>query len=133
MRAVLDTNVLVSGLFFGGVPRAVLDAWAEGRFELAVSPLIIDEYLRTCDRLSESHPGVEYGQALAALIGHAILVPDEPLGPVSADPDDDKFLWCARRAGAVVVSGDSDLLDVTGWRGVDVLRPRVWLESLNNA
>lgn len=30
MRAVLDTNVVVSGLFFGGPPRDILDAWADG-------------------------------------------------------------------------------------------------------
>ena len=128
----MDTNVLVSGLFFGGNPRAVLEAWATGRFELVVSPLIVDEYLRTCDRLSESHPGIQYEEVLAAVIGHATLVPDEPLEPVSADPDDDKFMWCARCAGAVVVSGDSDLTDVAGWQGVDVLKPRAFLESLDN-
>jgi len=132
VRAVVDTNVLVSGFFFGGLPRAVLEAWAAGRFELVVSPLIVDEYLRTCDRLSASHPGIQYEEALAAVIGHATLVPDEPSAPVSADPDDDKFMWCARRAGAVVVSGDSDLIEVAGWEGVDVLRPRSFLESLDN-
>ena len=133
MRVVLDTNVLVSGLFFGGISRAVLEAWATGRFELVVSPLIVDEYLRTCDRLSESHSGIQYREALAAVIGHATLVPDDPSEPVAADPDDDKFLWCARDAGAVVVSGDADLVDVAGWQGVDVLRPRAFLESLDNA
>jgi len=45
--------------------------------------------------------------------------------PVSPDPDDDKFLACALTAGAaVIVSGDKDLLDRSGWRGVRVLRPR---------
>ena len=43
MKVVLDTNVLISGIFFGGLPRAVLDAWAVERFELLVSPLIFDE------------------------------------------------------------------------------------------
>ena len=46
MKVVLDTNVLISGIFFGGLPRAVLDAWAEERFELLLSPLIFDEYVR---------------------------------------------------------------------------------------
>jgi len=48
VNVVLDTNVLISGIFFGGVPRAVLDAWAEERFQLLVSPLILDEHVRTC-------------------------------------------------------------------------------------
>jgi uncharacterized protein len=45
VKALLDTNVLISGIFFGGTPRAVLDAWAESRFELLVSPSIFDEYV----------------------------------------------------------------------------------------
>ena len=38
MKAVLDTNVLISGIFFGGVPRQILDAWEGGRFELVLIP-----------------------------------------------------------------------------------------------
>jgi len=76
VSAVLDTNVLVSGIFFGGVPRAVLHAWAEGRFELVLSPSIIDEYVQTCARLGASHPGLEYQSILATLVGHGTLVPD---------------------------------------------------------
>ena len=130
MRAVLDTNVLVSGIFFGGVPRRALELWAEGRFELVLSPAIFDEYLRTCDRLGAAHPGLEYREVLAALVGHATLVPDDPEERVTADADDDKFMLCARRAGAIVVSGDSDLLDVGGWENVKVLKPRDFVESL---
>jgi predicted nucleic acid-binding protein len=59
VKAILDTNVVISGIFFGGVPRAVLEAWAEGRFELCLSPSIFDEYVRTCDRLAEmNHAGI---------------------------------------------------------------------------
>ena len=59
MKVVLDTNVVVSGIFFGGVPRAVLEAWADGLFEWFLSPSIFDEYVRTCDRLSAAHPTQE--------------------------------------------------------------------------
>jgi hypothetical protein len=71
VKAVVDTNVLISGVFFGGVPRHVLDAWADGRFELLLSPSIFDEYLRTCDRLGAAHPGLEYRELLAASSGMA--------------------------------------------------------------
>ena len=70
----------------------MLDAWAEDRFELLVSPLIFDEYLRTCDRLSASHQALEYHSALATDIGRGHLVPDAPAsGSITDDPDDDKF------------------------------------------
>lgn len=49
MRCVLDTNVLMSGIFFGGVPGRVLEAWMSGRIELILSPEILAEY-RTVGR-----------------------------------------------------------------------------------
>jgi len=133
VKVLLDTNVLISGIFFGGPPRAVLDAWAENRFELVVSPSIFDEYVRTCDRLAGSHPGLDYHSLLATIIGHGRLVPDGTVfDPVTADPDDDKFMVCARDFGAIVVSGDRHLLQVSGWEEVRVLRPSDFLTHLNN-
>lgn len=133
MKVILDTNVLISGIFFGGPPRAVLDAWAEGRFELLVSPLIFDEYVRTCDRLGASHQGLEYHSVLATIIGRGHLVPDaEAAGSITDDPDDDKFTLCARENAATIVSGDKHLLDMSGWEEVRVLRPHDFLAFLDN-
>ncbi len=86
MKVLLDTNVLISGIFFGGPPRAVLDAWAEERFELLVSPLIFDEYVRTCDRLSALHPGLEYQAILASIIGYGKLVADSTSSHPTTSP-----------------------------------------------
>lgn len=131
MRAILDTNVVVSGIFFGGLPRDILEAWTEGRFELVLSPSIFDEYLRTCDRLGARYPALEYRAVLATLAGHGTLVADPPLTEsIAVDPDDDKFMVCAQRTAAVVVSGDKHLLDVSGWQGVVVLTPRDFLGRL---
>jgi len=134
VRVVLDTNVLVSGIFFSGVPGRVLEAWADERFELVLSPAIFDEYLRTCARLAASRSGLEYEAVLATIVGHGTLVADTDLGEaITVDPDDDKFMLCANSAGAIVVSGDSDLLDVSGWQGVEVLRPRDFLRRLGDS
>ena len=46
MKLILDTNVLVSGIFFGGVPGQILAAWADERVSLVLSPAILDEYAR---------------------------------------------------------------------------------------
>ncbi len=46
MKVVVDTNVLVSGLLFGGVPGQILTAWTAGEFVLVVSPSILSEYRR---------------------------------------------------------------------------------------
>ena len=133
MKVVLDTNVLISGIFFGGLPRTILDAWAEKRFQLLVSPLIFDEYVRTCERLSESRPELEFQAILASIIGHGKLVPDLTSSvPITADPDDDKFMLCARDSGAIIISGDRHLLDASGWEGIRVMKPHDFLVYLDN-
>jgi putative PIN family toxin of toxin-antitoxin system len=131
VRAVLDTNVVVSGLFFGGVPRAILDLVAEGAFELVFSPAILDEYQRTYARLATRHPELQARPPVLDLLAYGTFVPDrDEEATITRDPDDDKFLLCARDARAVVVSGDRDLLDASGWAGVQVLTPRAFLDHL---
>lgn len=131
MKIVLDTNVFVSAVFFGGVPGKILEAWRDGRIQLVLSPDILDEYQRVGQALSAQYASVDLEPILALLTVEAEIVETSALpAPVSADPDDDKFLACAGAAGvAVIVSGDKDLLDHDGWRGVRVLRPRQFADE----
>ena len=96
MKVVLDTNVLVSGIFFGGPPAKILTAWREGRIELAVSIEILQEYERVCQELSAAAPGIDHTPFLKLVTLDATLIECPPLpAPVCADSDDDKFLACA--------------------------------------
>jgi uncharacterized protein len=56
MKIILDTNVLLSGIFFNGPPYLILIAWREGKIELAISREIFEEYRRTADLLAKSFP-----------------------------------------------------------------------------
>jgi predicted nucleic acid-binding protein len=58
MRVVLDTNVLMSGIFFTGPPARILAAWAEGDLDLLASVDILAEYRRVGDRLRKKYPSV---------------------------------------------------------------------------
>ena len=116
----------MSGIFFGGVPRRILAAWREGRFELAVSPDIADEYARVGERLAQRFAGVDVQVILDLIVRNAEVVPGTALPePVCGDPDDDKFLACALAARAdLIVSGDKKLLAVSGYEAVAVTTPR---------
>jgi len=126
VRVVLDTNVLVSALFFGGVPGRILDAWRDGKVQIVLSAEILDEYQRVGRLLAESYSGVDLEPFLALLAVEAEIVEAPTLSAsVSSDPDDDKFLACADASGVgVIVSGDRHLLAHDGWRALRVLRPR---------
>ena len=132
MRVVIDTNVFASAVFFGGHPGRVLTAWRDGVIDVVVSPEIVREYVRVGERLSERFPGVDLEPALDRVAAVAELVAAPPLpGPVCRDADDDKFLACASAAEAgYIVSGDRDLLAISPYRGVTVVRPRDFLEKL---
>ncbi len=128
MRVVLDTNVLLSGIFFGGLPGRLLDAWQRGQLALVLSPAILAEYHRAGAALAARYPSVEAAlDPILALLAQAATIVNAPELPaaVSADPDDDKFLACALASRTpVIVSGDKHLLRVSGWSGIEVLTPR---------
>ncbi len=130
MKIVLDTNVFVSGIFFGGPPAIILEAWQEERLKLTASREILAEYDRVCGELSASHHGIDPAPFLTLMALNAEFVECPPLEEqVCEDADDDKFLSCALVSGSpYVVSGDKLLLKVREFRGVTVLRPREFVD-----
>lgn len=129
MRVVLDTNVFISAVFFGGAPAKILHAWRDGHIILILSPDILDEYRQVGERLHQQFPAIDVSPFLQRMITKAELVDSPPLpSPVCDDLDDDKFLACALSGKAqVVVSGDKHLLKVDGYREISVMSPRQFL------
>ena len=129
MAVILDTNVFVSGIFFSGPPHTILDAWRQGKFTLVLSPAILDEYRRVAHELSAQFPGVDPGPPLDLLVIHARLVNTLDLpAQICTDADDDMFLACAVASSAkVIVSGDKALLKTSGYSGIEVLTPRIFV------
>jgi putative PIN family toxin of toxin-antitoxin system len=126
VKVILDTNVLVSGIFFSGVPLDILTAWRDGRINLIVSPEIVGEHRRVGEEMENKFPGVELVPFLELLAIEATMVATKPLSEaVCTDPDDDKFLACALASKAkLICSGDKALLKTTGYRGIEVLTPQ---------
>ncbi len=131
MRIVLDTNVLISGIFFSGLPSKILQAWRSGKLQISVSIAILEEYLNVAERLAVRYTGVEYEGILDLIIQNAELVQATDLPePVCEDADDDKFLACALASNTnIIVSGDSALLNVSGYCGIQVLTPKAFVSK----
>jgi putative PIN family toxin of toxin-antitoxin system len=130
VRVVLDTNVLISGVFFGGLPGRIIEAWKNEDLTLVVSPAILGEYYRVGRVLASRYEGVSLDPFLALLAVHAEIIDAPPIPQgVCDDPDDDKFMACALAGSAsIVVSGDKHLRAVSGWRGVEVMTPKAFVE-----
>jgi len=131
VRVVLDTNVLVSGIFFSGPPYEILDAWRNQKVSLVVSAEILDEYRRVGQRLADQYPGVDIAPILALIAVHGEFVAAPPLGePVCEDTTNDMFFACAVASEcSLIVSGDKHLHRASGYGGVVVLGPRAFVEK----
>jgi putative PIN family toxin of toxin-antitoxin system len=126
VKVVIDTNVFISGFFFRGPPYHILRAWSENKLRVVLSHEILAEYYRTGEAFSVKAPNPDLDAFLRLLTTKAIVVSAPPLpNNVCKDPDDDKFLAAALSGGAkVIASGDKALLAVSGYGGIEVLRPR---------
>lgn len=136
MRAVLDTNVIISAtLIQGGNEDQILRAWERGAFELVLSPQILDEMARALfyERLRKFRwmSEEEILTLLQSLAGESPLVSGKVSVRASRDPEDDKFLAAAVEALAdYVVSGDKDLLDLKAYKGARIVTPAQFLTML---
>ncbi len=129
MRAVLDTNVLLSGLLWRGPSYALLEQARNGSVTFLSSPELLAELAEVLARpkfdavLSRSSASRE--QMLVQVRMLAEVIDPPPLAqPVCRDPDDDAVLALARAAQAdVIVSGDDDLLSLTSFESIPILNP----------
>lgn len=132
MRAVVDTNVVVSSIFWGGVPRKIIEFWLDGAFNLVVCDEIIKEYEAIFKRISQKYERFESSELLHLIVQNADFYPVVPnLGPECRDKKDQVFLDLAVIANAkYLVSGDKDLLDVGKYPGGTVIKPKPFLDLL---
>ena len=127
MRAVADTNVVVSGLLWQGPSRRVLDLARAGRLDLFTSPALLIELedvlsRRKFHRRLES-VGVEPRDLVLgyAALARVVLPVEKPV-VILQDPDDDEVLACALAARAgIIISGDRHLRSLQSFRGIQIL------------
>jgi putative PIN family toxin of toxin-antitoxin system len=131
MRVVLDTNVLISALFWGGQPRRVVDLAIAGRIQAITCPELLAELAQV---LAED---LEVAQDKVDLVVRDVLsyaevtVPLEEVEAPVRDPGDRKVIACAVAGRAdCIVTGDRDLLALGEVHGVAVLSVRAFLSSL---
>ncbi len=135
MRLVLDTNIVVSGLLWGGVPRQVLDLAQSGRVKLFTSSIMLEELLDVLERdkfasllssqaITASFLMQHYGALANAIIPHSIP-------RTVRDIDDDIVIATAVAANAdLIVTGDDDLLSIGAYQGIDIVTASIAISRL---
>ena len=67
MRAVLDTNVVMSAIFFGGTPLKIIRAAFSKDVQLVASRAVVSEYREVAERLHKQFPTVNCRRPLSIL------------------------------------------------------------------
>ena len=129
MRIVLDTNVLISAILFGGNPRKVLDLAISEEANLFISPFILFE-LRSVLAKKFAYPKDRIDQVEVSLKEISNLVePKKTISIISRDPADNRILECALESKAdFIVSGDKHLLALCKFKKTKIVSPSQFLE-----
>lgn len=128
VRLVLDTNVVISGLIWGGVPRHLLDLSREGHAILFTSSVLLYELGEVLTRDKFKAMLASQGTTPTFLMQHygmlAKLVTPQSIERTVRDIDDDAVIATAQAAQAdIIVTGDNDLLVLHSCQNIQILNP----------
>ena len=127
MRLVLDTNVVVAGLFWNGTPRWLLQTARDKRIELFTSTPLLAELTDVLWRKKFDQKIAAAMLTIDQLVDRyaelAALVHPVPVPRITPDPDDDVVIGTALAARAdCIVTGDRTFLAVNEYQGVRIVR-----------
>ncbi len=133
MRIVVDTNIIISGIFFGGKPRELLENCFSGKHKMVCTKEIFIEYTDTIERLTKKSSKSVGKEIEPLLVGNFEFIENKYFDSYSRDPDDDKFINCARSGDIdLIISGDKDLLVLEEIKGIKIWGVADFLDIVEN-
>lgn len=133
-RAVLDTNIYVSSVFWEmGNPHKIIEKAIEGKTEIFISNEILKEIEKVLKRdFEESEDFIQ--EQINLIKGYSEIVEGtEKVDVVKDDPDDNIIIECAMTANAeFIVSGDRHLLNLKEYAGIKIITPKEFIDILNS-
>lgn len=129
LQVVIDTNVWLSGLVFGGAPGVILDLFIDGDILVVSSEELLSELRR---KIIQKFPLFVANLELleSSIRQDAIMVKLGTATPaVSRDPDDDRVLETALVGDCShIITGDKDLLSLNSYQGIQIVTPTEFLQ-----
>jgi putative PIN family toxin of toxin-antitoxin system len=136
LKVVLDTNVLISILLFGGKLEFIRQAWRSGKINLIFCKDTLEELLKVLHypKFGLTEDEITYLVEIE-IMPYATLIEKRInlRSSIVEDKDDIKFLECAL-SGKVdyLVSGDKALLNLKNFKGVEIITPSQLAEKLRD-
>ena len=133
IRVVLDTNVIISAIFWRGAPYKVMKKALQRDFILVISPDILEE---VSERLKHKFnlPREEIETLMNILLSYSDIVePTTKVNVVKADENDNKIIECAIDGEAdFIVTGDHHLLELKSYKSIKIITPAEFLKLLES-
>src|SRR3989344_3991567 len=95
MKVVLDTNVLISGMFWLGDSNKILKLWQKNKFKLITSKEIIEEFIRVMSDFKIQIPNDVIKGWLSLIIKNSIFIKPKKKFSILIDPKDNMFIETA--------------------------------------
>jgi putative PIN family toxin of toxin-antitoxin system len=132
---VIDTNVIVSALLFGGKPGKLIQLWKAGQIQPLISKEITEEYLRVLAypkfNLSENDIGFLLNHEILPYFKAVKIKPGRWKTAIEDDPSDDMFIRCAVSGICkIIISGDRHLLDLKTYGKIRILAVSLFFKEL---
>jgi len=132
VSVVLDTNILISSIGFGGKPRKILNLALERKLQVISSPLLLAEL---DDVISKKFPLL--AENVKKIHKHLnkrfkIVNPKKSLHIVRDEPDNRVLEAALQGKCQYIVTGDRDLLDIGTYEKIKIVTPNDFLTLLEN-
>ena len=129
MIVVLDTNILISSIFWRGNPYKVVLNVLKKKYSLCLSNEILDE-LEEKLRIKFKFPEDKIKEHIQILREYSkIIEPSVKVDVINEDPDDNRILECAVSCKAdYIVSGDQHLLKLKEFKGIKIVTAKEFLD-----
>jgi putative PIN family toxin of toxin-antitoxin system len=133
MIAVYDTNVLISGIFWRGVPRQLIHLARAGQVRVVTCQALVAELGSVLTRPDKSFrlSSTEATRVVNDVLTYSRMVmPTREIG-ICRDNKDNLVLACAAAGRAdYIVTGDPDLLTLKNFEEISILNPRDFLSTM---
>ncbi|MBI2580750.1 putative toxin-antitoxin system toxin component, PIN family [Candidatus Woesearchaeota archaeon] len=132
IKAVIDTNIIISSIFWKGNPHDVVKKGISREYQLVTSAEILEE---VTDKLRNKFkfPEENLNELVNIFLTHSRIVEPTSKFDIVRDKNDNKIIECAFDCNAdYIVTGDPDLLDLKEFKGTKIVTAKQFLEETQN-
>jgi len=128
-KILLDTNVIISALVFGGKPREILNRVQKFEIQAIISPQLLSELSEVLTKkFGFSKEKMELAEGLIKKCFKQVYPSQE--FDVARDKDDNRVLEAAVEGKcSVIITGDLDLLELTHFQEIEIVTPEEFLQT----